>query len=142
MLDSGKSAGKIRAVIPAARIFVLCALMISIGAQWAVLQGVAWIGMAVTYSLEAGSVSEGIGKTFDGDHPCPLCETVKKATQEKDDPEAPVPNDASKLKVEICESVNLRLFAPPNSRLPAGHADLPGASRAFAPTGQPPELRA
>jgi hypothetical protein len=34
--------------------------------------------MAVAYSVEKGSLSEGLSDTFDGDHPCPLCKAVKQ----------------------------------------------------------------
>ena len=39
-------------------------------------QGIAWIGMLVTYVPEAGLI-EGLSQTFDGEHPCPLCQSIK-----------------------------------------------------------------
>jgi len=60
------------------QILVVAALVVSIGLHWAVLQSVAWVGMAVAYSVEKGSLSEGLSDTFDGDHPCPLCKAVKQ----------------------------------------------------------------
>ena len=60
------------------QILVVAALMVSIGLHWAVLQSAAWVGMAVAYSVEKGSLSEGLSDTFDGDHPCPLCKAVKQ----------------------------------------------------------------
>lgn len=70
---------------------LVSALMVSIGAQWAVLQSAAWVRMAVSYSMEAGSVSEGLSRTFDGEHPCKLCCLVKKGTEseKKDSQQAP-----------------------------------------------------
>jgi hypothetical protein len=67
-------------VIRVAQYLLIAALMVSIGAQWAVLQSVAWVGMAVSYSMKEGSITEGLSKTFDGEHPCPLCCAVKKGT--------------------------------------------------------------
>ena len=64
-----------------AKVLLVSALMISIGAQWVVLQSAAWLGMAVSYSIEAGSVSAGLSNTFDGEHPCKLCRVVKKGTE-------------------------------------------------------------
>ena len=71
--------------------------MISIGAQWAVLQSAAWVGMAVSYSIKAGSVTEGLSETFDGEHPCPMCKLVAegKSSEKKD------PKDAAKVKIEL-----------------------------------------
>ncbi len=60
---------------------VVAALVVSIGLHWAVLQSAAWVGMAVAYSVEKGSLSEGLSDTFDGDHPCPLCKAVKQGQQ-------------------------------------------------------------
>ncbi|MCB1233029.1 MAG: hypothetical protein KDN19_22480, partial [Verrucomicrobiae bacterium] len=93
----------------------------------------------VTYSIEEGSVSEGLGKTFDGDHPCPLCHAVEKASQENDSPEAPPLNESSKLKVEICQATRVQLFSPHDTRLPAGQLDLHGTTRHYSPDGPPPE---
>ena len=58
---------------------VVAALVVSIGLHWAVLQSAAWVGMAVAYTVEKGSLSEGLSDTFDGDHPCPLCMVVQLA---------------------------------------------------------------
>ena len=60
------------------QILVVAALVVSIGLHWAVLQSAAWVGMAVAYSVEKGSLTEGLSDTFDGDHPCPLCKAVKQ----------------------------------------------------------------
>ena len=55
----------------------LCA---ALGLHWAALQSVAWVGMLFTYS-QSGSVASAIEKTFDGRHPCPLCNAISKAQQ-------------------------------------------------------------
>jgi hypothetical protein len=55
---------------------VVLALVVSIGGHWAVLQSVAWVGMAVTYSKDA-SLSQALDKTFDGHHLCKLCKIVQ-----------------------------------------------------------------
>ena len=84
-----------------ARLLLVSALMVSIGAQWAVLQSAAWVGMAVSYSIKAGSVSEGLSQTFDGAHPCKLCCMVKKGTEsEKKDPK----QQNAKQKLELFAS--------------------------------------
>jgi len=50
------------------------------GAQWAVLQGVAWAGMLIAY-VQQDDLVTGVQKTFDGDHPCTMCVAIEKATQ-------------------------------------------------------------
>jgi len=52
----------------------------SIGLHWTLLQAVAWAGMIVTYSQEA-PLGEAVVKTFDGQHPCKLCEQIAKGQQ-------------------------------------------------------------
>lgn len=117
--------------------------MLSIGAQWAVLQGVAWVGMAVSYSIEEGSVGDGLSKTFDGNHPCSLCHIVKKGTQENPGPDAPAQKTgAAQLKVEICQSERVFLNLPAAIRLTADSLDLRAASRTDRPMAPPPDFRA
>jgi hypothetical protein len=55
--------------------------------------------MAVTYTLETGSLNQGLADTFDGDHPCAMCLAVKKGQQEEQkSPDAPKPKD---LKLQL-----------------------------------------
>lgn len=72
--------------------------MVSIGAQWVVLQSAAWVGMAVSYSIKAGSLTEGLSETFDGQHPCPMCKLVDQG--KKSEKKAPVEH-ATKLKLDL-----------------------------------------
>jgi hypothetical protein len=71
---------------PYLRCLVAGALCFSLGLQWAALQSIAWMGMAVSYSLEKG-VMTGLSETFDGEHPCPLCQAVEEG--KKHQQEAP-----------------------------------------------------
>jgi hypothetical protein len=59
-------------------------LFIAIGGPLALLQGVAWVTMVHDFS-KSGSLSQAVEKTFDGQHPCPLCQKLAKAraTEEK-----------------------------------------------------------
>ncbi len=116
---------------------LVAALMISIGAQWAVLQSAAWIGMAVSYSLKAGSVSEGLSQTFDGKHPCKLCCLVKKGSDsEKKDPKQ---QDAKK-KLELClgESQFIALIPDMQDACTVSTASDRVILRATAPPVPPP----
>lgn len=70
---------------------VVVTLTLSLGAHWAFLQSVAWVGMVVSYSHHA-PLSEALSKTFDGQHPCKLCKFVQqgKATEKKQDAQKPI----------------------------------------------------
>jgi hypothetical protein len=123
-------------VIRLARFLLVSALMISIGAQWAVLQSAAWISMAVSYSIKTGSVTEGLSQTFDGDHPCALCCVVKKGTEsEKKDPK----QETAKKKLELfTHGRAIVVIAPPTIEVDRGAENQFGKARAEAPPHQPP----
>jgi len=59
----------------------LCALVMTLALAWQIglpqglLQTVAWGLMLTSYSQESG-FGEGLRKTFDGQHPCSLCERI------------------------------------------------------------------
>jgi hypothetical protein len=54
------------------------------GGHWLVLQTTAWVQMVVQYSSSDG-FEAAFSKTFDGQHPCELCNKIaqKKATEKK-----------------------------------------------------------
>ena len=58
--------------------FAACALFWQVGLPQGLLQTVAWGWMITSYSQEAG-LKEGLRKTFDGNHPCGLCERIAQA---------------------------------------------------------------
>ena len=58
--------------------FAALALFWQVGLPQGLLQTVAWGWMITTYSQEAG-LKEGLRKTFDGNHPCGLCERIAQA---------------------------------------------------------------
>jgi hypothetical protein len=71
-----------------AKFCVALLLIVSIGAHWACLQSIAWMGMLIDYSRGA-SLAVAVCKTFDGQHPCCLCKAIadgKKSEQKKDRP--------------------------------------------------------
>ena len=118
-----------------AQLLVVTTLILLIGAHWAVLQTVAWIGMAVSYSQRA-PLMEALQKTFDGHHPCQLCKAVtegKKSEQK---------HAALKLETKLdlfCLSEGLTLqLAPPVSLASDEFASAP--ARAEPPPSPPPRL--
>jgi hypothetical protein len=60
------------------KFLVVITLVLSTGAHWAVLQTVAWSTM-LAGNLCTDSVSQAVAKTFDGEHPCPLCKAIAAA---------------------------------------------------------------
>lgn len=56
---------------------IVLLVCLSLGLHWAVIQGIAWTGMLVSFAKE-GTMIEAVQKTFDGQHGCPLCQTVKE----------------------------------------------------------------
>ena len=58
-------------------------LLVSMGGHLALLQTFAWGKMMVDFSASS-SLTEAVGKTFDGAHPCKLCKVVKKTKGEEE----------------------------------------------------------
>jgi hypothetical protein len=52
------------------------------GLHWALLQTVAWTGMLLRYSREA-PFRDAVTMTFDGKHPCSLCDLVEAGRSEQ-----------------------------------------------------------
>jgi hypothetical protein len=65
------------------QVIAAVALFFIIGGHWGVLQTVAWANMIWTYSTQDGSVLAGAKKTFDGEHPCSMCHSIKEAKQQE-----------------------------------------------------------
>ncbi len=108
-----------------------------------VLQGVAWVGMAVSYSVSEGSVTAGLSKTFDGEHPCPLCVAVRKSTQEKALPGAPVKGKKGTVKAEIAPPLTALGFGPEHGVFVKHVGWEPrGVVRMIAPEAPPPKVLA
>ncbi|MFM7606103.1 MAG: hypothetical protein ACKO8Z_13025 [Prosthecobacter sp.] len=93
-----------------ARRCVVLLVCLSLGMHWAVLQGVAWSGMFLS-NLNQGSVTEAVGKTFDGEHPCPLCLAVKEGQKKEKDDSKPLTAKSVK-KFEAVLVAEKRLVAP------------------------------
>lgn len=62
-------------LVRSAKWLVVVALIFSLGGHWAILQVVAWAGMAANFS-QTDSLSLALSKTFNGKHPCKLCKLV------------------------------------------------------------------
>jgi hypothetical protein len=124
-------------VVRIVRFVLTLVLMISIGAQWAVLQSAAWLGMAVSYSIRAGSVVDGLGKTFDGRHPCALCRAVEKGSRDGKRKSSLPGEKMAKQKLHLLSALSLAMpTASSRQEHPAWIGILP--ERTLKPAIPPP----
>lgn len=129
--DIGSGADTLRAVLLRfARWMSVLALMLSLGAHWAFLQSVAWVGMIVSYSRD-GSFTEAVSKTFDGQHPCAMCEAIKQGRAEEKQREQKQLKPESKLDPGLVWQPVAFIFACDRARNPCPDCFAP--SRREAP---------
>ncbi|SKA85992.1 hypothetical protein SAMN02745166_01232 [Prosthecobacter debontii] len=114
---------------------VVAAVCLSLGLQWTMLQGIAWTGMLITFASE-GSLMEAVSKTFDGEHPCPLCKAVE-AGQKHDQQKSA---DAPKKKMEAILVFAIQTVAPASKIEAFPQFIQQGERRAMMPPRQPPRF--
>ena len=115
---------------PALRFATVTALVLSLGLHWAVLQTIAWTGMLVNYSCQ-GSFTEALGKTFDGKHPCCLCNAIQKGRASESKPDREGAKTALKLEVGLVWQPSVFCLARSDQRVIPSEAFA--ASRREAP---------
>jgi hypothetical protein len=90
----------------ASRIITIIALCSAIGVHWLALQSVAWTAMILQNTKQV-SFCEAVKRTFDGAHPCALCDVVNKGKASEQKREM----QTSFAKIDIvCVSRNIRLL--------------------------------
>jgi hypothetical protein len=77
-------------------------LCVTLGFHWSLLQSAAWVGMIVNYSRQS-SIKEAVVKTFDGQHPCPLCKLVREGKKSEKKPDAQ--QNVKQIDLFACDSV-------------------------------------
>jgi hypothetical protein len=114
---------------------LVCALMFSIGGHWLVLQSVAWTTMFAANLSNHASASEALSQTFDGEHPCSLCQVVKagKASEQK----GKLPSLTLKKFEYVSESARFIFIAPSFSSLAGSRSEL-FTSHSSVPPVPPP----
>lgn len=122
------------------RWIILGVMCLSLGLQWAVIQGIAWTSMLVSYSKSDGIVLA-VAKTFDGQHPCPLCEAVEEGSRNTSGKEAGGGKFADK-KFEAVITGIIRLVPPAARRLTYPDLILKASARTSPPPEGPPRARA
>ena len=94
-----------------AKFLLVCALMVSIGGHWLVLQSVAWTTMFAANLANHASVREAVSQTFDGQHPCELCKVVRAGKQSEQKSELPSP---TLKKLEFVNNAPRFVFVSPS----------------------------
>ena len=61
----------------------LFALFVMLGGHWFTLQAVAWARMLAEFS-RTDSFARAVEKTFDGQHPCKLCLSIREGRQQEE----------------------------------------------------------
>ncbi len=66
------------------------AIFVLAGGHWIVLQTIAWSQMLANYA-QTDSVPLALSKTFDGEHPCPMCMQIQDGRQQEQKERRTVP---------------------------------------------------
>ncbi|HRH97062.1 MAG TPA: hypothetical protein PLB55_14065 [Prosthecobacter sp.] len=88
---------------------IVLLVCLSLGMHWALLQGIAWTGMLITFARE-GAMIEAVEKTFDGQHACALCLKVKEGRESNR--EQPQQAGQSLKKLDAVLVAVVKLIAP------------------------------
>ena len=111
------------------------------------MQCVAWAGMLVSYS-QKGTVAEAVEKTFDGQHPCPLCLAIREAEKQGaplEPEQMPPGSELTKLCRDMLPPELIRtwpeLSCGEREPVPSG-ADATGLRRNTPPPFPPPRRAA
>ncbi len=117
-----------------------------LGGDVAMLQVVAWTGMIVSRTAGRG-VAAALESTFDGEHPCPLCNALKEVKPSGQEQQPVAPDGLiTKLRLkDMLRAGDLTLHAPPaflaECSAPATDPVMRGMSRSDAPAVPPPQPR-
>lgn len=91
-------------------VLLIIAVLTAMGTHWFVLQSVAWTSMLMD-NLNSNSVVQAVGRTFDGKHPCRLCNLIGKGKQTEKKSDLRV----EWKKFEFSYAPSTFLFSPPSS---------------------------
>jgi hypothetical protein len=106
---------------------------LAIGLQWFALQSVAWTVMMIRNARQV-SFCNAVKRTFDGAHPCSLCQIVNKgkSSEQKRDLHAPNP----KIDI-ICVARPIRLL-PSSAALDYASVSFRNSEIEYSPPSPPP----
>ena len=80
-------------ILRSSHVLMLVAWLQICGGHWLALQSLAWTEMLVAYSRDS-QLAEAVAKTFDGQHPCALCESIEQGKKS----EQRTPLEVAKMK--------------------------------------------
>jgi len=106
------------------------------GLPQGILQTIAWGKMLTSYSNQAG-LEEGLRKTFDGQHPCKLCERIAQSRPESTSTHLAVAPIPPADLLWVFETVTARILPSEQPPLFSSLTYLIGANRA-SPLIPPP----
>ena len=92
---------------------LILVLLAGTGAHWGALQSVAWTRM-LAENLRTASFADAVSRTFDGQHPCSLCNVIASAKKSEKRTEFPQP--VTKLEFPLTTQ-SLLLVAPASFQL-------------------------
>src|SRR5262245_6822734 len=116
-----------------ARFVVVLSLVGVLGGHWALLQSIAWVGMAIDFSHNDPLVTA-IEKVFSGHHPCNLCHFVSEGKKSERAPDKVKPVS----KLDFISVVEFSLPTPPQHSIELTAFFFRGDSRSDTPPSPPP----
>ena len=114
-------------------VLLIVALLAATGGHWALFQTVAWTNMLAD-NLQTDTFSGALTKTFDGKHPCTMCNEI--ATAKKSERKSDLPNLSKKL--EFTSERPMFVFSAPTEYHLLIATSEPLASWSEAPPTPPP----
>lgn len=114
---------------------VVLTLTLSLGGHWALLQSVAWTTMIAANLSAHDSLTEAVSKTFDGEHPCPLCKAIKAGKTSEQKSEAVTP--ALKKFEFVNQTPPFVFIAPSAFTLVGWRVEFPSSFSTAPPTPPP-----
>ena len=117
------------------QVLVVFSLVTAIAGHWTILQSVAWVNMAISYSQDAPLV-EALEKTFNGENPCQLCKAVREGQQSER--EQPSLKAETKLDFWLPDLLAL-LYLPPLAAL-SSEPKVTHPQHGDSPPTPPPRL--
>ena len=114
---------------------LIVALLLSGGTHWCALQSVAWTAMLVTRARET-SLADAVKATFDGAHPCSLCEKIETGRASEKRHDGPVLT----AKIELFYEAVRVVLHPPKPEIWIAPPPLAAHARTEAPALRPPRL--
>jgi len=118
------------------RLTAAALVCLSLGLHWVALQSVAWTTMVIERTCST-SLGNALATTFDGRHPCKLCQVVRAGQAADDSSGIPVQS----LKLEAFPAVQVVwLSEPPGTRNHGGTVFRPLADWSRTPPLPPPRI--